>query len=123
MLSQNVSCEKGGENVWFKFEKLPDHSGSHCGFFIRNSTMCLTRSCDGTLSVEKVNSTADRKCFFNTKYKSLDRKLLDDRTECGRVGKISCPEKDGDAGRKKLKLNPKKARPGALPAALFITSK
>ena len=38
----------------------------------------------------------------------------------GRGWKISCPEKGGDAGRKKkLKLNPKKARPGALPAALF----
>ena len=118
MLSQNVSCDKGGKNVWFKFKNLHNGLRTYHGFFIRNSTMCLTRSCDGTLSVEKVNSTADRKCFF-TKYISLDRKLLDDRTECGRGWKISCPEKDGDAGRKKLKLNPKKARPGALPAALF----
>ncbi|CAH3172931.1 unnamed protein product [Porites lobata] len=60
----NVSCEKGGNNVWFKFKKLPDDSGSYLGFFIPGSTMCLTRSCNGTLSVEKVNSTTDRKCFF-----------------------------------------------------------
>ncbi|CAH3172933.1 unnamed protein product [Porites lobata] len=63
----NVSCEKGRANVWFKFIKLKKQSGEkniYYGFFIRNSTMCLTSSCDGTLSVVKVNSTADRKCFF-----------------------------------------------------------
>ena len=67
LLSQNVSCEKGGENVWFTFKKLHDNSATYVGFFIRNSTMCLTRSCDGTLSVEKVNSQADRKCSFRQK--------------------------------------------------------
>ena len=40
-------------------------------------------------------------------------------TSWGRGWKISCPEKGDDAGRKKLKLNSKKARPCALPAALF----
>ncbi|CAH3173803.1 unnamed protein product [Porites evermanni] len=66
----NVSCEKGGENVWFKFMELKKKSGEknrYHGFFIRNSTMCLTSSCDGTLSVVKVNSTDDGKCSFKQK--------------------------------------------------------
>ncbi|CAH3184756.1 unnamed protein product [Porites evermanni] len=57
----NVSCEKENKNVWFKFKRLP---GGHHGFFIRGSTMCLTRSWDGNLSVVNVNSTNDRKCHF-----------------------------------------------------------
>ena len=75
MLSQNVSCENGGDNVWFKFMELEEQSGEkdrYHGFFIRGSTMCLTGSCDGTLSVVKVNSTYDRKCSFKqfiTRYK------------------------------------------------------
>ncbi|CAH3184762.1 unnamed protein product [Porites lobata] len=62
----NVSCEKGGKNVWFKFERLGNHSDSHHGFSIRNRTMCLTSSRNGTLSVVKVNPTVevDRNCFF-----------------------------------------------------------
>ena len=65
LLSQNVSCEKGGKNVWFKFERLGNHVDHH-GFSIRNRTMCLTSSHNGTLSVVKVNPTVedDRNCFF-----------------------------------------------------------
>ena len=76
LLSQNVSCEKGGKNVLFKFEGLGKPSDGHLGFSIRKRTMCLTSSRNGTLSVVKVNPTVevDRNCFF--KRKLLDHKLM-----------------------------------------------
>ena len=81
MLSQNVTCEKGGKDVWFKFMELKDHDhpgekNRYHGFFIRRSmyTMCLTRSCNGNLSVVKGNLTNDRKCFF--KQKLVDDELM-----------------------------------------------
>ncbi|CAH3184754.1 unnamed protein product [Porites evermanni] len=62
----NVSCQNGGENVWFKFVNLFESNRRYFGFFIPglDSKMCLTRSCNGNLSVIRVNSTVNRDCFF-----------------------------------------------------------
>ena len=71
LLSQNVSCQKGGQDVWFtsmEFKGL-GRRNRYYGFFIPSTPykMCLTRHCNGNLYAVKVNSTVDRKCYFKQK--------------------------------------------------------
>ena len=65
-LSQNQPCDQADDSDSLFVET---YVGNRTPFFIYehtidNEVMCLTRRCDGTLSLIPKSSNLDRKCYF-----------------------------------------------------------